>query len=481
MATGVVQQAAQLDPYAQEAAQISRNRAYAEALLAQSLKPAGPTEMVSGIALRRSPLEGLGKLAGAYFGRKGMEEADTATGQLGERYRTAQAQALREFNKLRFGSPETAVPGALTPNDDEGNPHPPIVTPGQAGNPQVATQFAAASPFAAVQTIGKDLAEQYGKLLAAGAREATVPSLAAAANSGNIGDLRGKQSVSFPEGVPVSVNPHTPTGVPAVQTIGNGWTPTTVTSADGKTLPAQQNSTTKKIDVLDKGVKVTTNVDTKGETALATNLAKNAAEDYQNIAKAGREAPVVYNTADRIEKLSKQIEPGLLAQPKMWADKFLAEFRASTGQKAATAEQITMGLKESALSLARQMKGALSDKDVMFLTSISGSIASEPETLMQVAHLAKVAAVNASILHQDAFSTMATSPGVTPGILAPTKPVFFPWQLSDKYASYPEDYKGEGVKTFQYTGHNQPKQVAPAPLSVAEQKELDDLRRRLKK
>jgi hypothetical protein len=89
-----------------EQQKIKRRRAVAEALIAQSMQPMGGTEMVSGVAVKRSPLEGIAHVAKAYFAgkqNKGLDEQET---DLNAKYRREIAEANEEY--LR-GSKDPAI------------------------------------------------------------------------------------------------------------------------------------------------------------------------------------------------------------------------------------------------------------------------------------------------------------------------------------------------------------------------------------
>ena len=88
--------------YSAEQADIERRRAYAQALQAQGAQPLGPTEMVGGWAVKRSPLEGLAKMLQAYGGRRGQEDASEAQKALAARMqgdRTADMGVLAQMLK----------------------------------------------------------------------------------------------------------------------------------------------------------------------------------------------------------------------------------------------------------------------------------------------------------------------------------------------------------------------------------------------
>lgn len=95
--------------YASEQADIERRREYAKALMQQGQTPMGPTETAGGWAIRKSPLEGLGKMLQAYSGRKGQEAATEQQKALGQRYQSDLARTLMEAQTAGTGTPARTV------------------------------------------------------------------------------------------------------------------------------------------------------------------------------------------------------------------------------------------------------------------------------------------------------------------------------------------------------------------------------------
>lgn len=89
-----MQQFSFTDPYSTESLAIERRRRLAEALQAQGQTPLGPTEMVGGWAVKRSPLEGAAKLAQSLSGTLQENRADEQQKALGERYKDDLMRAL---------------------------------------------------------------------------------------------------------------------------------------------------------------------------------------------------------------------------------------------------------------------------------------------------------------------------------------------------------------------------------------------------
>lgn len=119
-----------------EREKIARRRKVAEAMLAESQRPLGETQFAGGIAVRRSPFEGLAKIAQAYMAdkqTKGLEEEEKA---LAGRQRADVASAIDEYHKRTTARPESreSIVDELA-NDGEGAKAE-IVAPGFTPGPQ---------------------------------------------------------------------------------------------------------------------------------------------------------------------------------------------------------------------------------------------------------------------------------------------------------------------------------------------------------
>lgn len=93
-------------PYTEEQANIFRQQQLADLLRKQSMDPLGDTQMVSGWAVKRSPLEGAAKLAQALGANWTQSNADQKSKDLGERYKNDLAATLNQAQQAMQGSPE---------------------------------------------------------------------------------------------------------------------------------------------------------------------------------------------------------------------------------------------------------------------------------------------------------------------------------------------------------------------------------------
>jgi len=113
------------NPYAftdfgQEAQEIEQRRRYAEMLRQQGMAPI-EQQTAGGYVVPVSPLQGLGKMAQVYFGKKGSEQADERQKALANRYQADLADVLRRGTSAASGTPEYSF--GATAGDDEGNPN----------------------------------------------------------------------------------------------------------------------------------------------------------------------------------------------------------------------------------------------------------------------------------------------------------------------------------------------------------------------
>jgi len=98
----------------QEEIGLSRRQALAAALQQQASTPLGPTEMVSGRAIKRSPMEGLAKMFQAYQAAKIGGENDRTAQELAVRDQELTNKKIAEIIKLYQGTPGTPDTPAIT-------------------------------------------------------------------------------------------------------------------------------------------------------------------------------------------------------------------------------------------------------------------------------------------------------------------------------------------------------------------------------
>ena len=108
MATDFVKNVSLYEPEQQE---IARQRKLAELLMQQGQTPSGPTENIGGWAVKRSPMEGIGKMAQTLSGAYQQKELDARTKALVERMRAERSQ---DWGKLMEAMQPTPAQPAVT-------------------------------------------------------------------------------------------------------------------------------------------------------------------------------------------------------------------------------------------------------------------------------------------------------------------------------------------------------------------------------
>lgn len=139
---------------------LARRQQIAEAMQQGALAPMGPTEVVSGMAVRRSPLEGIAKILQAYMASKSMGKVREDQVALGNRYREDLKTGMSQFMEGM-----NAQPGQPTAIEDESGGHTgPAMTPVdvQAAK-RSAILNAIASNHPVLQQLGMSQMNQLGK------------------------------------------------------------------------------------------------------------------------------------------------------------------------------------------------------------------------------------------------------------------------------------------------------------------------------
>ena len=346
------------DPYAIQANKIARNRAIADALIKQSQQPLGNTQMVSGVAVPMSPIQGIAKLAEAYKGTKYDKQQDQATEDLAAKRRADIADAISGFTKATTPTPGTPttyaqdVPGVATE------------IPGQAPfTPSPADRQAAALKLAGQVGDPGDAA----KMMVAQAL--TPPKYQALPAGGTFGQnhayRRGRLSRQLPD---------KPTPAPgSVQQYeyakGQGYTGTY-----NDWLLEQK-----------KAGAPTVNLTQKQEGAESAAVGSALGKKFNDIQDAGYNAQQKINTYDQLGMLLQGVDTGALT-PSATKVEALGQ---ALGFKVDTK---TLGAKQAAMAIGNQlalqlrnpaggagMPGAMSDKDREFLVSQVPGLAQTPQ------------------------------------------------------------------------------------------------------
>lgn len=105
---------------------IKRRQAIAQAMMMQGLQQQGGTEFApGGFAVKRSPLEGIAKMAQTYFGAKGIKGGDDELKALKEQERARVAEAMDSYTQATTPQPEIPMP----PDEIGGGPGLPARNP----------------------------------------------------------------------------------------------------------------------------------------------------------------------------------------------------------------------------------------------------------------------------------------------------------------------------------------------------------------
>ena len=126
--------------YDVERAEIARRQKLAQLMQQGALTPFGPTEQVGGFAVRRSPMEGIGRMAQAGAGAYMESKADERAKALAERIR---GDRQTDYGTLMTGMQgQPAQPAEVMPEEVAGPPRPAqaAVAPGQI-NPAIIAQL----------------------------------------------------------------------------------------------------------------------------------------------------------------------------------------------------------------------------------------------------------------------------------------------------------------------------------------------------
>jgi hypothetical protein len=137
--------------------QLARQQQYADLLRKQSIEPSGGTEMVSGWAVKKSPLEGLAKMAqalGANYSQNNIDEKQIA---LSKALRESGNNDMNAVMDAMQGTPARA--GIAAPSDAAGGGPGFADQPAVAGDRRAAMALALQSQNPTVQGVGSKLME----------------------------------------------------------------------------------------------------------------------------------------------------------------------------------------------------------------------------------------------------------------------------------------------------------------------------------
>jgi hypothetical protein len=297
---------------------ISRQRQLVDAMMQGALAPMGPTETAAGgVAIKKSPLEGIAKIAQAYLAMKQGQGLDQQQQALGERYRGDLRTGMEGLMQGMSMQPTTPAPDGMGPN---------ITQADAQGAKQRALLEAIGSNHPVLQQLGlQGLApmfkekEQMGLKDYLGLADKFDPqSTVDAGRSGDPSRLKPKSEKPIEVGG-MLLDPKTLTVLQA-----NGEMPKTVT-INGDLY--EINPTTKQYKKLDNAPKVTNttnvrvpvNVVNQGESEFMKELGKSSAADLVEAKKAKHTSQQMIGSMDKLEQLDNSgVFSGPTAQPAMF-------------------------------------------------------------------------------------------------------------------------------------------------------------------
>lgn len=340
--------------FALEQERIARNRKIAEALLAQSQQPMGDTQVINGIAVQRSPLEGIAKVVQAYMASQGMNKADTEAKALGQRQKDDVAEAIAEYQRkitARPGSSETIIDEQA--NGGEGavaNINTPAMVPGQQERMAAAMELAART--------GGDAAMPAKMLVA----DALKPKEIKAYKPGD---------VLMQDGVQVGKIPEKPAEQPSAV-------------REYEFAKAQGFQGTFEQWQLAQRRASATNVTFGQEKEEAKTVGKGFGEQYIEVQKAGLAANTKLANLDRMQGLLEGVTTGKLTPVGTELASYAKSLGFNIDEKLGNKQAIDALSKEMALQLRNPsggagMPGALSDQDRRFLEAMVAGLGKDPQ------------------------------------------------------------------------------------------------------
>ena len=143
-----------LPPEMRAEARALRNRErVAQEMLAAGMAPLGGARSAGRYMVAPSWAEGAARLANTAVGSMMERKAEQGYRGLGERQAQIEAQAVQDYQRRKYGTPQAPLAPA-TPNDDEGNPMPAAQMPNVGADPRGAVESAILSRFPALQKLG---------------------------------------------------------------------------------------------------------------------------------------------------------------------------------------------------------------------------------------------------------------------------------------------------------------------------------------
>lgn len=413
--------------YEADAAALARKMKLAEVMQAQGLQMPTGTEMAGRVAIQRSPMEYLAKVAQAYMGGKQVESLDEERKQLGGRY-----QADLQSGIGRFIDGISTKPG-MQPEQHGNNPSayqaPTGVSPVEAQQAKMrAVMEAIGSNHPVLQQIGMSQLTEMQKngltvkdLLphATGASAKHMVTTGSTAGFEPKVELRGVQPGELTVGDDGNIrNPGTPgQPKPSGPIVPQGWKHEG-TSEGGAHLARdpggdlyQQTATGwKKLDNAPKiSVSPQTNVFPAGQKAGAEHFWKNIADQVEKYNQAATAASLQKQSLAELKNLESQgINSGVPAPAATWVQNFAQSIGVPLTEKQIAKLGNSEGFNSVATELWQNVisksggNRGVTKEEAMELKNITPQLANSPEARLRMYAILERAADRAIKQHEAA-------------------------------------------------------------------------------
>ena len=358
--------------YDLEAVDLNRKQKIADAMLTGALAPMGPTEMVSGRAVKKSPLEGIAKILQVLAAQKMQGDTKAEQGALTQRYSDDLAKGMEQYDKT--------ARGYTTPGDTplpEGAAGPVRQPEAVAGDPRkaifeaMATNHPVLRDFAMRQMSEQAKGAVTPKDLLAHANPVTV-----FANPNDPSKWTGKSNLGEVDGLVYDKDNRSVVKL-------NGPTPTFKMVDGDRYQVSPSTGAEKKLDNAPKiNNNISTNVVNKGETKFLEGVGTANAKAFEEAKTAKVSAQRTLQSMQKLEQLDAQgVYSGPTAQPAMFVGSLLDGMGMKVDTKKLATSQAYQG--ELLSNLGAQLTGSLArsttDKDMEILKAPLPQLVASPE------------------------------------------------------------------------------------------------------
>lgn len=352
--------------------------------------------------------QALAKLATAYVLRNGGKNLDAETATNRDQYNSELGGALNGYLAQREGTPgesmSTEQADQLLNQDQDVQLADPV-----KGNPRAAILSAMASKFPELQQIGKAEFAQLGKKPGFKDHLTQDGTLVRVSDGGEVQQLGNFAKPKDQYSDPYEMN-----------TVGGGK------------ILVKRNLATNDVEPVDKGVKVTTNVDTTGN--------KEALKKTADVLEGARSEQLtgikLMEGAQRIDALANdpEVVTGFGAGPLAGLQNAAAKLGFTGNDGAAKTQALMSEFAAQTLEASKNLKGSISDKDLPFLREASGgNMNYTPEAIKHLAGLAKAVAHNQMINGRKQWESASTVEGADQIVKLYPQPEFGQWEMDGRF------------------------------------------------